>query len=246
MTNMIPPTVRMRMLVGAALLLLGAGSANAALYSGIAGSDLTITGITSESGSTDGLIFKGLSFNEEEQGIHGNANALADGFVLFAPSLPGNGLDLSVNAFGEGFSDAPEGEANSLVIASGGIKIENTSDSESFDIDYTIDVLLDVLIEVIGENEDAFVDATVDVLVDGDVLESFAIFADGLTGPEFDFLEFSEDYSLTLGPLEHAEIEITSSIAGLATTVIPVPAALPLMFSALAGLAAFSRRRVAG
>jgi hypothetical protein len=226
------------MTIFAALLLVGAASANASLYTGIAVADLTITGLS----STDGLTAKGLSFNEEEQGLHGNANALADGLVLFGPSIPGAGLDLSVSAFGEGFSDAPEGEANSLAIATGGLKLENTSDS-AIDIDYSIDVLLDVLVEAFTDNEDAFVDATVDILVDGTVLESFAIFADALIGPEFDFLEFGEDYSLTLGPSEYVEIEITSSITGLATTVVPVPAALPLLFSALAGLAAFSRRR---
>jgi hypothetical protein len=240
MKNNCLQSARMRMSVIAALLLLGAASANASLYSGFAVADLTITSVS----STEGLIAQGLSFNEEEQGIHGNANALADGLVLFSPSATGAGLGLSVSAYAEGFTDPPEGEANSLAIATGGVKLENMSDS-AIDIDYSVGVLLDVLVEALTDNEDAFVDATIDILVDGMVLESFAIFADALIGPEFDFLELGEDYSLTLDPSEYVEIEITSSVIGLATTVVPVPAALPLMFSALAGLAAFSRRRKA-
>lgn len=233
--------VRARLLVGATMLVLAAASANAtSVFSGFAVADLTINSVSSPAG----LTASGFSFNEEEQSIIGNANALADGLVLFSPSGPGAGLDLSVSSFGEGSADLPEGEGLSLALATGALKLENTSDS-AISVDYSLDVVLDVLVEAVPDGEDAFVDSVVEVLVDGELLEVFALFADAIVGPEFDFLEFSEDYSLTLDPSEYVEIEITTSVVGLAS-VVPVPAALPLMLSGLAGLAAFARRRNAG
>lgn len=236
----------------------GTATANAASFIVNANGSLITSSASSTSGSFEGLRAQGFSSSFDEEFVEGDAFANGDGntdFMFFntmpPPGFPGPGVfyDMLVSANGDGSADlfpgslAPVSTAEVLVESIGLLVLENTSADDTYEITYDIFAFLSAsAFGAPGEPGDAFAEAFVELRVDGSLVQSFSVFADLLFGPPDDFFDIMEEFTVTLGPSESVEIELITGVAGFAT-VVPVPAALPLMGSALLGLFGFARRR---
>lgn len=236
----------------------GTATANAASFFVSADGGLFTTSVTSTSGAFDGLQALGFSSSFDEEFVEGDAFASGDGNVDFMffntmppPGSPGASVfyDMLVSSVGDGSADifpgslAPVSTAEVFVESVGLLVLENTSADDTYEITYDVFAFLSASVfGAPGEPSDAFADAFLELRVDGSLVHSFSVFADLLFGPPDDFIDIMEEFTVTLGPSESVEIELVTGVVGFAT-VVPVPAALPLMGSALLGLFGFARRR---
>jgi len=240
------------------ICIAGMATANAASFIVGANGSLTTSSVSSSSGSFAGLQAQGFSSSFDEEFVEGDAFANGDGNTDFffsnmmsPPGFPGATVfyDMFVSANGDGSADlfpgslAAESTAEVIVESIGLLVLDNTSADDTYEITYDFFAFLGA--SAIGgpeEPADAFADAFIELRIDGSLVHSFSIFADLLFGPPDDFLDIMEEITVTLGPSESVEIELITGVAGFAT-VVPVPAALPLMGSALLGLFGLARRR---
>lgn len=244
-------TVFVLMVLGVSAL--SAATANAAGFLVTADISLFTQSIVSSSGSLAGLHAQGFSESLDEQFIEGDAFTDGDGdtsFMFFNDGGPGAFFDMTVTSNAEGFativpgSTAAESYADRTVGSSGILVLENTSATDIYEITYDIFGFLGAgVTDVPGEISDAAAEATVEFWVNGSLVDGISLFADLLSGPPDDFFDLMDDFSVTLNPGETVELELRTVAGGFASAIIPVPAALPLLGSALLGLAGLARRR---
>ncbi len=234
---------------------LGGATANAASF--IVGADISLftQSIVSSSGSLAGLHVEGFSEVFNEQFVEGEAFSEGDGdttFMFFdGGGAPGSAFyDMTVFSNADGFAGIFPGSAviesysERTVAAVGVLLLENRSATDTYDITYDIFGFLGASVaDMPGEISDAAAEATVELWVDGSLVDCVSLFADLLSGPPDDFFDIMDDFSVTLNPQESVEIELRTFASGFASAVVPVPAALPLMGSALLGLVGLARRR---
>lgn len=228
------------------LIALGAPHALAtSTASSTAVADLFFVNATSTTGS-----FAGLEFGSDDNtSVSDNASAFAQAtpqaFAVWSASTAGidTGVDLSLTASVDG-SVEPEGFFNLEALAFGTTTITNTSSDATFTLNYELDYSLDSSASVMNPGlEDAFAFAGVELLVDGVSLGFLIADADALLGPPSDAISGVFQFSLSLDPGASAEIALNVSANAAGSALVPIPAALPLLGSALLGLAGLARRR---
>ncbi|UCG72362.1 MAG: hypothetical protein JSV45_14120 [Chromatiales bacterium] len=234
---------------------LGVATANAASFIVSADISLFTQSIVSSSGSLAGLHVEGFSETSNQQFAEGEAFSEGDGDTTFLFSdgggTPGSAFyDMTVFSNADGSASIPfgsaviESTAERTVASVGFLVLENTSATDTYEITYDIFGFLGASVaDMSGGISDAAAEAIVEFWVNGSLVDSVSLFADLTFGPPDDFFDVMDDFSITLNPQESVELELRAGASGFASAIIPVPAALPLMSSALLGLVGLARRR---
>ena len=186
----------------------------------------------------------------DDQFVEGDAFANAGGnvdFMLF--NSPPPFYDMFVASGGDGDaslfpgSNARISTAEIFADAVGLLVLHNSSAEDTYELTFNFFAFLGASVfGVPGEPGDAFAEGSLELWVDGSLLHSLSVNADLLFGPLDDFADLMDEFTVTLDPMDWLEIEMISSVSGFATA-IPVPAALPLLGSALLGMLGLARRR---
>ncbi len=246
-------------LAAAALTVFGATNAHAAASSfGEVTATLTLFGAEASDPGTaspfDLDIFSSMDEDSAEFATAGGAtDAVASGETAVLGSFFEPLFTFTLDAFSESSVGGDAAEAFSDAFASFIIEISNASLTTSYTVfgDISFDISSGSDVDFDGV-EEAFAGGEVilESTSSGDLLGgagSTAVFTEaGFGGPLSDSGSISEllEIELVIGP-DSSEIVFFDVYAdSLAASVVPVPAALPLLLSGLAGFAVINRRRV--
>jgi hypothetical protein len=243
-----PASVLRAPALAAAVLLAAATPANAAstFFSAATGT-VSLVSITASEGLA-GLEFTAFDDSDASGLTEGVTVDSGDAFVgLFPDPLGlGVGFDLSVEAFADGTAGddlVPAGglvDRSSFATAFANIVNGTAGDVELvFQFDYTVDTGVSDTGALLN---DAFGDASFVFNVNGAPEVFTAVFSDLALGPPSDTFSDSFLRTFILGAGESLDFDVTANASGFAGTVVPVPAAVWLFGSALAGLAGLRRR----
>jgi hypothetical protein len=227
-------------------------AAAASNFSASAIGNLTLVQITS-AGSLAGLSFSFTDDSGSTGSFLGAASQSGDATVASFddPLGLGVGFDLEVSAFADGIAgdDVAQlaGSSEHEAYAMGFMTIFNGS-ANAVDLTFGLNWLLDTAVGATGGLlvEDAFGDASFEVTVNGASQFLSAISADVFLGPLDASVSELDELFFTLAPGETLTLDLSAAAFGTAdASPVPVPAALPLLGSALAGLWGVRRRRAA-
>ena len=201
---------------------------------------------------SSGLNFDGILFTTSDDSsmiVDGSATATmlpaaSAGWTFDSAGFGGDvALDLDASASG---SVEPEDFFNLDVLAFGTTTISNTSATDTVTFSFALNYSLSSSASVMNSAlDDAFAFSGVELQIDGMTAAIFSTDADALLGPPSDTLAGVFEFSVMLAPGEDVELVLTADSSAYGVALVPVPAALPLMASALIGLAGVARRRKA-
>lgn len=237
--------------VGAALLATSAlaavqPAAATSVFSSSVDALLFMVDVESSTGEYSGLAINGSDFYTEFQDGAGNFMADPGGNVnyLVDPLGLGFGFDLSLTTFSDGAAQ-PAGFVEQSALNFGFVDLINSSADTTFELSYALSYTLDTEVSVdFGGIEDAFSNASLQLRQDQGSLFSSFVSADVLLGPPSDSDSGLFLFSVLLNPGDTVSLTVQGSAFGVAEA-IPVPAALPMLGTALFALFGFARRRFA-
>ena len=214
----------------------------AAIYSALASTTLTITSISNLTapGTTGGMQIEGeASIFDSELFALGDATAVANGDVDPVPATTlgvGDSLDLLAIPSGDAGTAAGTGIASSFFFTEGLVTLENTSDTDTYEVAFTYDYAAAVgasVTDPVNEIASALselslsVESAVDPLVE-ELLEVDTDF--GLPGGVVvDSLQFV----LSFAPGDADSLSMLADAEGLAFSFAPEPMSLPTGLSLL-------------
>ncbi len=244
-------TVGASLALGVALAMANPAAA-ASNYAASAVGNLTLVQIAS-AGPLAGLSF---SFTDDSDSTGSVLGAATNGGAAAVASFDdplglGVGFDLEVSAFADGLAgdDGAQsaGSSEHSAYAMGFVSIVNGS-ANTVDLTFGLSWLLDTAVGATGGLlvEDAFGDASFELTVNGASQFLSAISADVFLGPLDAGVNELDELFFSLAPGETLTLDLSATAFGTAdASPVPVPAALPLLGSALAGLWGLRRRRAA-
>jgi len=232
-------------LVLAVWLLGGAAGAQAAATAGaFSNAILTVSGPT-----LPDLIYTVDTDSFSLQDFSGAAESTVEASP-FASAVSTGGTDILVDLIADTFTSAdapPVSDAFGEAGTSAFVTIFNDG-AAAVDIDVLLEVHFDAFAVVDAPLvEDATAEASVALLSDsGGLLAEIIGSADALLGPPDDFMDgILHDSTITLAPGESVALDLFNDTTATAISAVPVPAALPLLGSALLLGAPLARRRMA-